>query len=98
MDQKARVKKRKRLKGQALADVYALMLKAHIFHDFTEEDWKNQPYAKIWGYYSRGGWIEVRGESLPAAKSMRKLYPNGWSLGHRVRVGQARRELREAAR
>ena len=49
--------------------------------------------GKVYAIYEGGGWITLRGEGLKPMHSLRKQHPNGWSLLHRVRVGQARREI-----
>lgn len=51
--------------------------------------------GKVWATYDGGGWIRLRGEGLEPMPALRKQHPNGWSLLHRVRVSQARREIIE---
>lgn len=49
--------------------------------------------GKVWATYDGGGWITLRGEGLKPMAALRRQHPNGWSLMHRVRTGDARREI-----
>lgn len=69
----------KRLTGEALAKAYA---SAHPLSEMNP--------GKVWATYEGGGWIELRGESLEACPAMKAQCPNGWSLLHRIRSGDAR--------
>lgn len=72
----------KRLAGEALAKAYAA---AHPLSEMNP--------GKVWATYEGGGWIELRGESLEACPAMKAQCPNGWSLLHLVRSGEARVEM-----
>lgn len=70
-----------KLTGQALASAYAALF-SHL--------------GETWATYEGGGWIVVRGEGLRPHPKMAEMYPNGWSLLHRVRSGKARAEINAA--
>lgn len=70
-------------KLQALANEYAHVLGRSM----------NQPEGLVWGCYSGGGWIEVRGDNLEPHPDLAAIYPHGWSMGTRVRVPYARHAI-----
>jgi hypothetical protein len=70
-----------KLAGQDLANAYAATFKY---------------LGKVWAHYDGGGWISLCGNSLEPHPSLKHLYPNGWTLGQRVRVSEARKRVIQA--
>lgn len=70
------------LTGQKLADAYAAT------HPLALDN-----PGKVRGTYDGGGWIVLQGDGLLAHPDLREQYPRGWSLFHRIRSGDARKEL-----
>lgn len=74
------------LTKQPLADAYAQAYRRSILSVCQQPA---QPC--VWATDLGGGWIAIRGESLPPHKDLIGMYPNGWSLAGNVRYGKARR-------
>lgn len=79
---KTKTKASQKLTGEALAKAYASA------HPLAERN-----PGKVWAHYYGGGWIVLRGEGLKAHPDLQARYPQGWSLLHRVRSGEARAEI-----
>ena len=77
------------LKGQALADKYVELYTqfVSIVSGFPANK------CNIWATYKGGGWIELRGENVPARREMQAECPNGWSLCDVKRSGDVRATL-----
>lgn len=74
-----------KLTGQKLADRYAEVYASEVTKVSGIEARKY-----IWATYIGGGWVELRGESVPSHKDLREVYPNGWSLLDRKRSSVVR--------
>ena len=76
------------LRGQKLADAYARAYAKELQQDTSPRHMPN-----VWATYLGGGWIELRGECLPANRALKHLYPCGWSLLDRKRSSYVRTYL-----
>ena len=73
------------LTKQPLADAYAQAYRHHVLAVCQKP-----VQAHVWATDLGGGWIKIRGESLPPHRDLVNIYPNGWSLCGLVRYGEAR--------
>lgn len=76
------------LTGQKLADTYA-----QVYARELESITGKPTQGKVWAHDLGGGWIELRGESLPAHPKLQKQYPNGWGLLAKKRYGYVRKYI-----
>ncbi len=80
-----------KLTKQSLADAYAQAYQKSVLAVCQQP-----ARAHVWATDLGGGWIKIRGESLPPHRDLVNIHPNGWSLCGQVRYGEARRFIAKA--